>query len=321
MKEHRLAETVLQVGSLPSALAEAVNAKYDMLQLPTEDRDGFFAEHAASVRAIVDAGELPIDAKLLDALPNLGAVIHHGDGYDTVDVEAAQQRGIGVSNTPDVLTDAVADTAVALMLMTLRRFGASERYVRAGRWPVDGPYPLTRDVTGSRVGILGLGRIGSAIADRLTAFKCDIVYHNRHERTDVGYRYAASPLELAKTVDVLMVAITGGKDARPLVDRDVLEALGPDGYLINIARGSVVDEKALVELLTEEKLAGAGLDVFAHEPDVPEPLREMDTVVVFPHVGSATAPTRAAMVDLVVQNLEAYLTNGTLVSPVVAPTR
>ena len=156
------------------------------------------------------------------------------------------------------------------MLMTLRRFGASERYVRAGRWPIDGPYPLTRDVTGSRVGILGLGRIGSAIADRLSAFKCDIAYHNRRERSDVGYRYASSPLQLAQHRRRV-----GGRNHRrqgrpPLVDRDVLEALGPDGYLINIARGSVVDEEALVELLAEEKLAGAGLDVFAHEPDVPE---------------------------------------------------
>ncbi len=316
-----MAETVLQVGSLPPALAEAVNAKYGTVQLPTENRDGFLAEHAASVKVIVDAGDLPIDADLLAALPNVGAIIHHGDGYDTVDVDAAQQLGIGLSNTPDVLTDTVADTAVALMLMTMRRFGASERYVRAGRWPVDGPYPLTRDVTGSRVGILGLGRIGSGVADRLSAFKCHIAYHNRRQRGDVSYRYASSPLQLATTVDVLVVATAGGKDARPLVDRDVLEALGPDGYLINIARGTVVDEEALVELLVEEKLAGAGLDVFAHEPDVPERLRELDTVVVLPHVGSATAPTRAAMVDLVLQNLAAYLSNGTLVSPVITPTR
>lgn len=316
-----MAETVLQVGSLPPALAEAVNAKYRTMQLPTENRDEFLAEHAASVKVIVDAGELPIDAELLGALPNLGAIIHHGDGYDTVDVDAAQHLGIGLSNTPDVLTDTVADTAVALMLMTMRRFGASERYVRAGRWPVDGPYPLTRDLTGSRVGILGLGRIGSAIADRLSAFKCDIAYHNRRKRSDVSYRYASSPLELASTVEVLVVATAGAKDANPLVDRDVLQALGPDGYLINIARGSVVDEQALVELLSEEKLAGAGLDVFAHEPDVPERLRELDIVVVLPHVGSATAATRAAMVDLVLQNLKAYLSNGTLVSPVLTPTR
>jgi lactate dehydrogenase-like 2-hydroxyacid dehydrogenase len=321
MKGHRLAETVLQVGSLPSALAEAVNAKYDMLPLPTEDRDGFFAEHAASVRAIVDAGELPIDAELLSALPHLGAIIHHGDGYDTIDVDAARRLGIGVSNTPDVLTDAVADTAVALMLMTLRRFGAAERYLRAGRWPVDGPYPLTREVTGSRVGILGLGRIGSAIADRLEAFRCDISYHNRNQRRDSSYRYVSSPRQLAESVDVLVVATSSAKDAPPLVGRDVLAALGAEGYLINIARGSVVDEDALVELLAHGGLAGAGLDVFAHEPDVPQRLHELDNVVVLPHVGSATAPTRAAMVELALRNLAEYFSNATLVSPVVEPTR
>ncbi|MGC2653906.1 MAG: 2-hydroxyacid dehydrogenase [Mycobacterium sp.] len=312
---------VLQVGALPPALAEALIANFDTLVMPTEGRMEFLREHAASVRAIVDAGEIPIDAELLSALPNLGALIHHGDGYDTVDVDAAQQLGIGVSNTPDVLTDTVADTAVALLLMTLRRFGAAERYVRDGRWPVNGPYPLTRDVTGSRVGILGLGRIGSAVADRLTAFKCDIAYHNRRERHDAGYRYASSPLELAQIVDVLVITTSSGKDAAPLVGRDVLEALGPDGYLINIARGSVVDEEALVELLSGQRLAGAGLDVFAHEPSVPQRLREMDNVVVLPHVGSATARTRAAMVELVLRNLQEYLTNAALVSPVVAPTR
>ncbi|HVR00180.1 MAG TPA: 2-hydroxyacid dehydrogenase [Mycobacterium sp.] len=312
---------VLQVGALPPALAEALIANFDTLVLPTEGRAEFLSKHAASVRAIVDAGEIPIGAELLSTLPNLGAIIHHGDGYDTIDVDAAERLGIGVSNTPDVLTDAVADTAVALLLMTLRQFGASERYLRAGRWAVEGPYPLTRDVTGSRVGILGLGRIGSAIADRLTAFKCDIAYHNRRERDDASFRYAPSPQDLARTVDVLVVATSSGTDATPLVSRDVLEALGPDGYLINIARGSVVDENALVELLCQGRLAGAGLDVFAHEPSVPQQLCEMDNVVVLPHVGSATAPTRAAMVELVLRNLKEYLTNHTLVSPVVTPTR
>ena len=152
----------------------------------------------------------------------------------------------------------MADTAVGLMLMTVRGFGAAERYARAGRWFVDGPYPLTQAVTGSRVGILGLGHIGSAIAHRLTAFNCVIAYHNRHELPGSGYRYAPSAVDLAKSVEVLVVATTGGKDAPPLVSRDVLEALGPDGYLINIARGSVVDEQALVELLAQGRLAGAG---------------------------------------------------------------
>ena len=317
-----MATTVLQVGELPPSLAAALTAKYDAPVLPINaGREDFLAEHAASVKAIVDAGQVPIDAELMGALPNLGAIIHYLDGYDTIDIDAARRLGIGVSNTADALTDSVADTAVGLMLMTMRRFGAAERFVRAGRWPVEGQYPLARDVTGSRVGILGLGRIGSAIAARLTGFNCVIAYHNRHELTSSGYRYAPSPVDLAKSVEVLVVATAGGKDAPPLVSRDVLEALGPDGYLINIARGSVVDEEALVELLAHGRLAGAGLDVVAHEPVVPQQLRELDNVAVLPHVGSATARTREAMTALTLRNLDQYVTNGTLATPVVSPTR
>jgi lactate dehydrogenase-like 2-hydroxyacid dehydrogenase len=314
--------TVLQVGGVPPSIAEVLAAKYQALVLPIgAERANFLAAHANSITAIVDSGQLSIDAELMGALPNLGAIIHFGAGYETIDIDAARRLGIGVSNTPDVLTDTVADTAIGLMLMTVRRFGAAERYVRAGRWPLDGPYPFGHDVTGSRVGILGLGRIGSAIAHRLTGFNCAIAYHNRNELTDSGYRYASSPVELAKSVDVLVVATSGTKDGPPLVSRDVLEALGPDGYLINIARGGLVDEEALVELLAAGQLAGAGLDVFAHEPVVPQQLWEMDNVVVLPHVGSATARTRTAMAELVLRNLDDYLTNNTLSTPVVAPSR
>ena len=314
--------TVLQVGEVPPPLAEALTAKYDALVLPIgAGREDFLAEHGASVKAIVDAGQAPVDAELMGALPNLGAIIHYTDGYDTIDIDAARRLGIGVSNTADAVSDSVADTAVGLILMTVRGFGAAERYARAGRWSVDGPYRLTQAVTGSRVGILGLGNIGSAIAHRLTAFNCVIAYHNRHELPGTGYRYAPSAVDLAKSVEVLVVATTAGKDAPPLVSRDLLEALGPDGYLINIARGSVVDEQALVELLAQGRLAGAGLDVVAHEPDVPQQLREMDNVVVLPHVGTATAQARAAMTALTLRNLDEYLTHGTLTTPVIAPTR
>jgi lactate dehydrogenase-like 2-hydroxyacid dehydrogenase len=314
--------TVLQVGGVPPSIAQALTVKYEALMLPMDaEREDFLAAHANSVRAIVDAGQVPIDADLMGALPNLGAIIHFGAGYETIDVDAARRLGIGVSNTPDVLTDTVADTAIGLMLMAMRRFGAAERYARAGRWPVDGPYAFGRDVTGSRVGILGLGRIGSAIAHRLTGFGCPIAYHNRHELAGSAYRYASSPVDLAKSVDVLVVATSGTMDGPPLVSRDVLEALGPDGYLINIARGSLVDEEALVQLLSDGRLAGAGLDVFAHEPVVPQQLCEMENVVVLPHVGSATARTRAAMAELVLRNLDDYLTNGTLSTPAIAPTR
>jgi len=312
--------SVLQVGRLEQSLAEALAAKYQVLQLPDDpERAGFLAEHGASITAIVDGGAVAVNADLMEALPNLGAIVHYGAGYDTVDIDVARRLGIGVSNTPDVLTDTVADTAVGLMLATMRRLCEADRYVRAGRWASDGEFTLTRDVNGTQVGILGLGRIGSAIATRLGGFDCAIAYHNRHQVPGTSYRYAASPLELAESVDVLVVAAAGGKGTEKLVSRAVLEALGEDGYLINVARGSVVDQDALVELLAGGRLAGAGLDVYAEEPYVREQLRELGNVVLLPHVGSATARTRAAMTQLALRNLDEYLTHATLTTPVVRP--
>jgi lactate dehydrogenase-like 2-hydroxyacid dehydrogenase len=224
-----------------------------------------------------------------------------------------------VSNTPDVLTDCVADTAVGLMIDTLRQFSASDRYVRAGRWPVDGNFPLTRQVSNTLVGIIGMGRIGKAIALRLSAFGCSISYHNRREVADSPYTYAASPVELAQRVDVLVVAAAGGEGTRGLVSREVIDALGAEGYLINIARGSVVDQDALVEALVGGRLAGAGLDVFTDEPQVPEQLLGLDNVVLLPHVGSGTVQTRAAMEALTLRNLDSFLSTGELVTPVPLP--
>jgi lactate dehydrogenase-like 2-hydroxyacid dehydrogenase len=283
--------------------------------LPDEPAE-FLAEHGAEIRAVVTSGRTGVDAALMAALPNLGAVVNFGVGYDTTDVDAAAARGVAVSNTPDVLTDCVADTAVGLMLDTLRQFSASDRYVRAGLWPVDGNYPLTRQVSNTRVGIIGLGRIGSAIAKRLSAFGCTISYHNRHQVDDSPYTYVGSPEELAANVDVLVVAAAGGAGTQKLVSSEVIEALGPRGYLINIARGSVVDEEALVSALVDGRLAAAGLDVFADEPNVPEALLSMDNVVVLPHVASGTVETRAAMEDLTLRNLKSFLESGQLVTPV-----
>ncbi len=258
---------------------------------------------------------------MIAALPNLAAIINARAGVDAIDLDAAERRGIGVSNTPDVLSDTVADTAVGLILMTLRGFGAADRYVRAGRWSRDGSFPYGRDVSGLQVGILGLGRIGSAIATRLLGFDCAIAYHNRHRIDGSPYRYAESPVQLAESVDVLVVATTGDAKTRHLVDRAVLEALGPEGYLINIARGSVVDQDALVELLAGGGLGGAGLDVFADEPHVPAELFDLDNVVLLPHVGSATGRTRRAMALLAIENLERFLCTGELVTPVLRPHR
>jgi lactate dehydrogenase-like 2-hydroxyacid dehydrogenase len=253
------------------------------------------------------------------ALPHLGAVVNFGVGYDTTDVDAAAARNVVVSNTPDVLTDCVADTAVGLVIDVMRQFSASDRYVRAGRWPVEGNYPLTRQVSNKRVGIIGLGRIGSAIAARLKAFGCVISYHNRRQIGGSPYRYVGSRVELARDVDVLIVAAAGGDGTRKLVSGEVIEALGADGYLVNIARGSVVDEDALVDALVGGRLAGAGLDVFENEPVVPKALLELDNVVVLPHVASGTIETRAAMEDLTLRNLDSFLKSGQLLTPVPMP--
>ena len=313
--------TVLQVGPLKSSLERTLSEQYGALVLPDEAsaRGEFLSTHGGEVTAVVTSGRSGVDADLMRALPQLGAVVNFGVGYDTTDVDAAAERGVGVSNTPDVLTDCVADTAVGLMIDVMRQFSAADRYVRAGRWPADGNYPLTHQVSNRRVGIIGLGRIGSAIAKRLNAFGCTISYHNRNPKADSPYTYVDSPVALARGVDVLVVAAAGGDGTRRLVDADVIDALGSSGYLVNIARGSVVDEAALVEALTNGRLAGAGLDVFTDEPNVPDELLTLDNVVLLPHVGSGTVETRAAMEQLTLDNLDEFLRSGRLVTPVVEP--
>lgn len=212
---------------LPS-LAETLRTSYDAQVLPDgPERTAFLAEHGATIAAVVTSGRTGVDAELMSALPNLGAVVNFGVGYDTTDVEAAAARGVMVSNTPDVLSDCVADTAVGLLIDTMRQFSAADRYLRAGRWPADGNYPLTHKVSGARVGIIGLGRIGTAIATRLVAFGCPISYHNRREIADSPYQYVSSPVDLAHQVDVLIIAAAGGSGTRHLVDRDVLGLSAP----------------------------------------------------------------------------------------------
>ncbi len=312
---------ILQVGPLKPSLAETLRTRYRAQILPDDaaERAEFLAGSGADITAVVTSGRTGVDAALMAELPRLGAVVNFGVGYDTTDVEAAEARGVGVSNTPDVLTDCVADTAVGLLIDTMRQFSAADRYVRAGQWSAGGNYPLTRQVSNTRVGIIGLGRIGGAIAKRLSAFGCTISYHNRREVTNSAYTYVGSPAELAQRVDVLVVAAAGGSSTMKLVDAAVLDALGADGYLINIARGSVVDEAALVAALRDGRLAGAGLDVFADEPNVPSELLELDNVVLLPHVGSGTVQTRAAMEDLTLRNLDEFLATGRLVTPVLQP--
>jgi len=270
------------------------------------DRGAFLKERAPRVRAIAHFGHSKVDGPLMDALPKLEIVANFGVGVDQIDLEAAKKRKIIVTNTPDVLNDCVADCAMALVLNALRKLPQSEAYLRSGYWPTRGPYPLCTSLGGKTMGVLGLGRIGEAIARRAQTFGMKIRYHNRSKK-DVAYPYDKDAVELARNSDVLMVVIPGGAQSSKLVNAKVLDALGPEGYLVNIARGSVVDEPALLKYLQEKKIAGAGLDVFADEPRVPAEFFALDNAVLFPHVASATVETRKAMGDLQIENLRRHL--------------
>lgn len=244
---------------------------------------------------------------LIDALPDLKIIAVHGVGYDKVDVAHARSRGVVVTNTPDVLSADVADLALALILNTLRNLPVAERWLRDGDWASGGRFPLARRATGLRYGILGLGRIGQEIARRLAPIAGEIAYHSRHPVEGAIWRYADDPVALAGSVDVMVVAVPGGPSTKGLITADVLDALGPDGVLINIARGEVVDESALIAALDQGRLGGAGLDVFLNEPRVAQGLLDSDRCVLTPHIGSATVETRTAMADLMIANLRAVL--------------
>jgi lactate dehydrogenase-like 2-hydroxyacid dehydrogenase len=269
------------------------------------DRGAFLKEVAPKVRALATFGAAGADAKLMDALPKLELISNFGVGVDAIDLEAAKKRGVTVTNTPDVLNDCVADTAMALTLNVMRKFPQSEAYLRSGYWPTRGDYAKTTSLGGKIMGVLGLGRIGEAIASRATAFGMKIRYHNR-KRKDVAYPYDGDAVALARNSDVLMVATPGGGGTKALVNAKVLDALGPQGYVVNIARGSVIDEPVLLDYLQHGRIAGAGLDVFANEPNISPTFFALDNAVIFPHVGSATNETRGAMGDLQVENLRQH---------------
>jgi len=271
-----------------------------------------FAAVAPRIRAISASGESKVSRELIAQLTALEIVSVFGVGYDGIDVAAARERGVAVTNTPDVLNDEVADLAIGLMLAASRRIPQGDRYVREGKW-ANGPMPLARKMSGARLGIVGLGRIGAAIATRAEAFGMTIAYTARSEKPDARYRYFPSTEALAAEVDFLVVITPGGAGTRKLIDAKVLHALGKDGYLINVARGSVVDETALITALQAGTIAGAGLDVFENEP---AELMAMDNVVLTPHVGSATWQTRRAMADRAFGNLEAHFAGRPLISPV-----
>jgi len=280
------------------------------------NKDSFLQECAARVRGLATFGPMPVDGKLMDALPKLEIISNFGVGVDAINLADARQRTIIVTNTPDVLNECVADTALALILNTLRKLPQSEKYMRGGNWASRGPYPLTTSLGGKVLGVLGLGRIGEAVAKRAMACGMTIRYHNRNKK-DVPYPYDPDPVTLAKNSDVLVVVTPGGSETAKLVNEKVLQALGPDGYLVNIARGSVVDEPVLLRYLQEKKIAGAGLDVFADEPRVPPEFFTLDNAVLFPHVASATMETRKAMGDLQVENLRRHFAGKPVLTRVV----
>lgn len=268
------------------------------------------------IRAAISGGN-GIDAATMDATPDLEMIALAVVGYDRVDLDHARARGIAVTNTPDVLTDDVADLAIGLMIAVARRLPRYDLYVRQGQWEREGLPPLTRRASGRKIGILGLGRIGQAIADRARPFASEIGYFSRtprHEGAD--YRYFGDPVGLAAWADTMFVAVAGGSATAKLVDRRVIEALGSDGVLINIARGSVIDELEMVAALEDGRLGAAGLDVFADEPHVPDVLLALDNVVLLPHQGSATRETRSAMADLALANLAAYFAGKPLLTPI-----
>lgn len=272
---------------------------------------------ADRVEGIATGGKRPVDGELMSRLPNLKIVANFGVGYDTVDAAWAGQHGIYVTNTPDVLTEEVADTTLGLVLMTLRQLSESERYLRAGRWEKEGPFPLTRQTLRDRkVGILGLGRIGKAVATRLEAFGSAIVYHGRRRQEDVVYPFYADLVEMARDVDILISVAPGGPETHHIISTEVLNALGPDGVVINVGRGTVIDEAALISALRDERIFSAGLDVFEKEPHVPAELIAMERVVLLPHVGSASVHTRGLMGQLLVDNLKQFFETGKPITPV-----
>ena len=282
-------------------------------RLTRADRDAVPDAIAARARALITSGLDGGPAALIDRMPRLEIIAVNSVGYDLVAMDRALARRIPVTHTPDVLTDDVADLAIGLMIMTSRRLAAADRFVRAGRWATE-KFPVAGKVSGKRLGILGLGRIGRAIAARAQGFGMEILYTDRAE-LDSPYRFLPDLVGLARESDFLMVATSAGPDARHMVDAGVLKALGPDGILINIARGSVVDETALVAALESGGIAGAGLDVFEHEPNVPAALVARDDVVLLPHIASSTRETRGRMGQLVIENLEAWFAGKPLVTP------
>jgi hydroxypyruvate reductase len=306
---------VLAAARLAPLYQQALRSRCTLLDRLHETDPVAFSAVAPQIEVVAAQGETRVTAALMTQLPALKLISVMGVGYDGVDVAEALRRGVMVTHTPDVLNDEVADTAIGLMLCAARQLPAADRFVRAGEW-LKGPMPLQRKMTGARLGIVGMGRIGKAIAERAQAFRMSIAYTARSAKPELPWAFEASAVALAARSDYLVVITPGGAGTRHLINAEVLQALGPKGVLVNVARGSVVDEAALVHALQTGALGGAALDVFADEPRVPEALLGMPHVVLTPHIGSATHETRQAMCDLAVNNVAAHFAGRPLLSPV-----
>jgi lactate dehydrogenase-like 2-hydroxyacid dehydrogenase len=306
---------VLAVAKLHPFFQKALESLYTVHDRTHVTDPAAFAALAPRILGVAGTGEASVPRSLIEQLPNAKVVAVFGVGYDGVDVPAAIEHGIPVTHTPDVLTDDVADLAMGLVLSVGRAIPQADQFVRAGQWP-NGPMTLGRKVSGARLGIVGLGRIGKAIATRASAFGMSIAYTARTAKPDSGFKFYPTAADLAANVDFLVAITPGGAGTKHLINAEVLKALGPRGFLINVARGSVVDEQALIEALQNGTIAGAGLDVFANEPNVPEALWGMRNVVLTPHMASATTETRQAMADLAFANMQAGISGQPLLTPV-----
>ena len=298
---------ILALGTMLPAEMHKLQAHFDVVKLWSEpDPEATLQFHKENIVAILSTyNGLPVTRRLVESLPNLSMVAQFGAGVDNIDLIALKARDILLTHTPDVLTNDTADIAMALLLATMRRVVESDMYVRVGKWH-SGAFPLSTSLTGKTIGIVGMGRIGRAIAKRAAGFEMDIIYHGPHEKPDVPYQYYADLVQMAEAADILMLTCKGGDDTKHLINARVMKALGPRGFIINVARGSVIKTEDLLVALSNRMIAGVGLDVFDAEPAVPPALLNMDQVVLLPHIGSATQETRAKMGDLVIQNILAH---------------
>ncbi|KAH6801548.1 D-isomer specific 2-hydroxyacid dehydrogenase family protein [Perilla frutescens var. hirtella] len=308
---------VMMTTRMSAYLEQQLQQRFTLFKLwESPSRTHFLTRRADSVRAVVGDTKIGADSELIDSLPRLEIVASYSVGLDKIDLDKCRERGIRVTNTPDVLTDDVADLAIGLALATLRRICACDAFVRSGSWR-NGDFELTSKFSGKSIGILGLGRIGSAIAKRAEAFSCTISYHSRTKKQGTNYSYYTNAVDLAANCQILFVACALTDETRHIVSREVIAALGPKGVLVNIGRGALVDEPELVSALCEGRVGGAGLDVFENEPHVPESFFGLQNVVMLPHVGTDTVETSDAMADLVVENLESHFLKKPLLTPVI----